>query len=55
VLPPLLFRLFCGLALVAALAACDAGKQSFNSVDITGAEFARSFSLTDHTGARRTL
>lgn len=47
--------LLSGFALAAALAACDAGSQRFNSVDITGAEFARDFSLTDHTGARRTL
>jgi protein SCO1/2 len=51
----LVLRLLGGLALTAALAACDAGSQRFNSVDITGAEYARDFSLTDHTGARRTL
>jgi protein SCO1/2 len=54
-LPRSLRVLLCGFALAAALAACDAGPQRFNSVDITGAEFARDFSLTDHTGARRTL
>jgi protein SCO1 len=47
--------LICGFALAVALAACDAGSQRFNSVDVTGAEFAREFSLTDHAGARRTL
>lgn len=35
------------------LVACS--KQTFNGVDITGAEHARDFALTDHTGARRTL
>jgi protein SCO1/2 len=35
------------------LAACS--KQAFNNVDITGANYANAFSLTDHTGARRTL
>lgn len=44
-----------GLALAAALAGCDAGSQRFNSVDITGANYAQDFALTDHTGSRRTL
>lgn len=35
------------------LAACS--KPAFNNVDITGASYANEFSLTDHTGARRTL
>jgi protein SCO1/2 len=44
------------LALLAALllAACD-GAPKFNSVDITGANYARELALTDHTGSRRTL
>jgi len=54
-LPRSVRLLLCEFALVAALAACDAGSQRFNSVDVTGAEFAREFSLTDHAGARRTL
>ncbi len=37
------------------LAGCGGGAQKFNSVDITGANYARDFALTDHTGARRTL
>jgi protein SCO1 len=36
------------------LSAC-ADKPSFRNTDITGAEFAREFSLTDHNGTRRTL
>jgi protein SCO1 len=47
--------LLCGISLAAVLAGCDAGSQRFNSVDVTGAEFAREFSLKDHAGARRTL
>jgi protein SCO1 len=47
---------FAGLVL---LAACDykpfASAAPFNAVDITGAEYARSFALTDHTGQPRTL
>ena len=42
--------------LVAALvAACDPGKPSFKSVDVTGADFGRELQLTDHTGKPRTL
>ena len=49
----------CVLALTFALglSACD--KRStppvFNNVDITGAQYARDFALTDHTGKARTL
>ncbi len=39
----------------ALLAACDAEKPSFKSVDVTGADFGRELSLTDHTGKPRTL
>ncbi len=45
-----------GLCLVlAALAACSPKPVTFNATDITGATFARDFSLTDHTGQPRTL
>ena len=37
------------------LVACGGGAQKFNSVDITGANYARDFSLTDHTGVKRTV
>ncbi len=37
------------------MAGCGGGAQKFNSVDITGANYARDFALTDHTGAKRTL
>lgn len=37
------------------LVGCDRGAQQFNSVDITGANYARDFALIDHTGAKRTL
>lgn len=45
----------CLLALC--LSACQkpAEPVAFNNVDITGAEYARGFELTDHTGKRRTL
>jgi protein SCO1/2 len=39
------------------LAACSEStpKQSFNAVDLTGADYARDFSLTDADGRRRTM
>ena len=37
------------------LAACDPGKPSFQSVDVTGADWGRELALTDHTGQPRTL
>ncbi len=45
-------RLLAVLALLAIVACSNPG---FNNVDITGASYADEFSLTDHTGARRTL
>jgi protein SCO1/2 len=49
--------LFAAASLVAALAlsACSPPKPSFNSVDITGASYARDFALTDAAGRKRTL
>ena len=43
------------LGLLLALAACDGGAPKFKSIDLTGAEYARGFELTDHTGKPRTL
>lgn len=37
------------------VAACGPGKPAFNSVDVSGADFGRELSLTDHTGRPRTL
>ncbi len=37
------------------LAGCSGGTPKFNGVDITGANYARDFALTDHTGAKRNL
>jgi protein SCO1 len=43
-----------GSALV--LGACsDGGKPSFSSIDVTGADYAKDFALTDHNGQARTL
>jgi len=43
-------------ALVALVVGCqEHAGQAFNSVDITGANYARDFALTDHNGNKRTL
>jgi protein SCO1 len=47
-------RLFFAALCLTTLAAC-ADKPSFRNTDITGAEFAREFALTDHDGKARTL
>ncbi len=43
------------MTLILLVAGCDSGSQKFNGVDVTGASYGRDFSLTDHTGAPRTL
>ena len=49
--------LLLGLVLAATLTACEprASKPAFHATDITGATFARDFSLTDHNGQPRKL
>ena len=37
------------------LTACSEKKQSFSAIDLTGADYARDFALTDHNGQVRTL
>jgi protein SCO1/2 len=37
------------------LAACTEGKPQFKAVDLTGADYAKDFQLTDHNGQVRTL
>ena len=37
------------------LAACSEDKPKFSAVDVTGAEYARDFQLTDHNGQARSL
>ena len=39
----------------ALLAACSEKKPSFSSIDLTGADYARDFALTDHNGQPRSL
>lgn len=47
--------LFCTLALLSGCAEKKAPAEPFISTDITGADFARDFHLTDHQGKSRTL
>ncbi len=39
----------------AILSACSQGKPEFRGVDITGADYARDFQLTDHNGQQRSI
>ncbi|MBE7940293.1 MULTISPECIES: SCO family protein [Ramlibacter] len=48
-------RSFALLPLAAVLAACGEKKPQFNSIDLTGADYARGFSLPDTDGRVRTL
>ena len=44
--------LVCGLTL---FSACSPDKPQFNAIDVTGANYAKGFSLKDHTGQERKL
>ncbi|GAB3190499.1 SCO family protein [Hydrogenophaga aquatica] len=44
-----------GVALAALLASGCSEKPAFQGIDITGADYATGFSLTDHNGQKRTL
>ncbi len=44
-----------GLAGAGLLSSCSDSKPGFGAIDITGADYARDFSLTDHNGQARTL
>ena len=49
-------KLLALLVMAVALVACNKpAPVAFNNVDITGAEYAHNFALTDHTGKPRTL
>jgi protein SCO1 len=50
----LIFR-WLALAAVSIMAGCHPGQPSFQSTDISGADFGRGFALTDHNGKPRTL
>ena len=40
---------------VAALSACSPDKPQFKNIDVTGADYAKGFSLADHNGVQRSL
>jgi protein SCO1 len=44
-----------GLGISSLMVACDKAKPSFISVDVTGADYAKDFALTDHNGQARTM
>jgi protein SCO1/2 len=46
--------LLSALALIA-MVACSPDKPKFNAIDITGADYAKGFTLTDHNGQSRSL
>lgn len=48
-------RSLIALAAAGCLAACTDTKPSFTAVDITGADYAKDFRLTDHNGQERSL
>ena len=48
------FRIL-ALAVLSVLAGCHAGQPGFQSTDITGADFGRAVTLTDHNGRQRSL
>jgi protein SCO1 len=48
-------RLLVAAAGAVALSACSDSPQAFKAIDITGADYATGFSLTDHNGQKRTL
>ncbi len=51
----MLRSLFAALFVVLSLAACDGGGPKFKNIDITGADYAKGFALTDSAGKMRTL
>ena len=48
-------RTIAGLGLALTLAACGDGRPQFKHTDVTGADYAKDFSLTDHNGRKVTL
>jgi protein SCO1/2 len=48
-------RLLFSVLTVLALAACSPDKPKFNAIDITGADYAKGFTLTDQNGQSRSL
>ena len=51
----LLTRAAVGATTALVITACSENKPSFVSIDVTGADYAKDFALTDHNGKPRTL
>lgn len=51
----MLRNLLAAICVVLSSVACDGGGPKFRNTDITGAEYAKGFALTDHSGRLRTL
>ncbi len=47
--------LTCAIGVLGSISACSEKKPEFNAVDVTGADYAKDFALTDHNGQARTL
>lgn len=45
----------CLTVAAASMTACSEQKQTFSAIDITGADYARDFALTDHNGQPRSI
>ena len=54
-MPAVLFFRILVLTAALSLAGCHPDQPSFQSTDVTGADFAKSFTLTDHNGKQRSL
>lgn len=50
-----IFWIVCAIFLSATWVACSPDKPSFKAIDITGADYARGFTLSDHQGQTRSL
>ena len=48
-------QLLASLAVVLAIAGCEDGRPQFRHTDVSGADYAKDFSLTDHNGRNVTL
>lgn len=54
-MPVFICRFLLSVLAVLALAGCTPDKPQFNAIDITGADYAKGFMLTDHNGQSRHL
>jgi len=54
-MPVFICRFLLSVLAVLALAGCTPDKPQFNAIDITGADYAKGFTLTDHNGQSRHL